>query len=308
MNSLDKIKGHFAVIVANIFFGLNVPLTKELMTCWLTPTEYILTRVGLATAMFWLVGLFRPKESVTRSDILLLSVGGLFGVIGAQYLVAVSLDYTSPLYFSLMSAMSPMIVMWLALFFLHEPVSSQKIIGVVIGIAGAGVLLLNADTGGGNLMGVFIAFASVTSYAIYLIIIRSVATKYSPLTQMKWTYLSASIALVPIAIVGLPEQSEIFRVATWVQYCEMGFIVMFATVTAFMLIPFGLKYLRPTTVSVYINLQPVVAASVAIILGQDNFSWEKPVAGLLVILGAYIVTTSRGKETANKSATNISNY
>ncbi len=125
---------------------------------------------------------------------------------------------------------------------------------------------------------------------------------------MKWTYLSASIALLPLALVELPGESEFFRTATWMQYCEMGFIVIFSTVVAFLLIPFGLKYLRPTTVSIYINLQPVVAASVAIMLGQDNFSWEKPVAGLLVILGAYIVTTSRGKETANKYATNISNY
>ncbi len=308
MNSLDKIKGHLAVIVANIFFGLNVPLTKDLMSCWLTPIEYIITRVGLATAIFWLIGYFLPKENINRKDIMLLGVGGLFGVVGAQYLVAISLEYTSPLYFSLMSAMSPMIVMWLAFFFLHEPVSRKKVIGVIIGIAGAGVLLLNADTEGGNFMGIFIAFASVTSYALYLIIIKTVAEKYSPVTQMKWTYLSASIVLIPLALVELPEQSEFFRTATWMQYCEIGFIVIFSTVVAFLLIPFGLKYLRPTTVSVYINLQQVVAASVAIMLGQDNFSWEKPVAGLLVILGAYIVTTSRGKETANKSATNISNY
>lgn len=308
MNSLDKIKGHLAVIVANIFFGLNVPLTKDLINCWLTPIEYISTRVGLATAIFWLIGYFLPKENVNRKDIMLLGLGGLFGVVGAQYLVAISLEYTSPLYFSLMSAMSPMIVMWLAFFFLHEPVSQKKVIGVIIGIAGAGVLLINADAVGGNFTGIFFAFASVTSYALYLIIIKSVAEKYSPVTQMKWTYLSASIALLPLALVELPGEPEFFRAATWAQYSEMGFIVIFSTVVAFLLIPFGLKYLRPTTVSVYINLQPIVAASVAIMLGQDNFSWEKPVAGLLVILGAYIVTTSRGKQTANKSATNISNY
>lgn len=308
MNSLDKIKGHLAVIVANIFFGLNVPLTKDLINCWLTPIEYISTRVGLATAIFWLIGYFLPKENVNRKDIMLLGLGGLFGVVGAQYLVAISLEYTSPLYFSLMSAMSPMIVMWLAFFFLHEPVSRKKVIGVIIGIAGAGVLLLNADTEGGNFTGIFIAFASVISYASYLIVIKTVAEKYSPVTQMKWTYLSASIALLPLVLVELPGESELFRAATWGQYCEMGFIVIFSTVVAFLLIPFGMKYLRPTTVSVYINLQPVVAASVAMMLGQDNFTWEKPVAGLLVILGAYIVTTSRGKEIANKSATNISNY
>lgn len=53
-----------------------------------------------------------------------------------------------------------------------------------------------------------------------------------------------------------------------------------------------MKYLRATTVSVYMNLQPVVDSLVAIIVGQDVFSWEKPLAAVLVLSGAYIQSAS----------------
>ncbi len=70
----------------------------------------------------------------------------------------------------------------------------------------------------------------------------------------------------------------------------MAFIVIFATVLGYFLIPYAMKFLRATTVSIYTNIQPVVASLVAIAIGQDMMSWDKPVAAVLVLLGAYIVT------------------
>lgn len=305
MISTNKIKGHIAVITANIFFGLNVPITKSLISNGLTPAGYIITRVGFATALFWLIGLFTPSEKVCVRDIGLLGIGGLFGVIGAQYLVGISLEYTSPVYFSLMSAMSPAIVMLLAALFLKEPVTVHKAVGVLIGIFGAIILIFNSSSIGGynNLLGIIIALISVASYALYLIIIRSVTTKYSPLTQMKWTYLSACLFLLPIA--ELSGHEHIIPSFSLTMIAGLSFIIIFATVISFMLVPYGLRVLRPTTVSVYINLQPVVSSFVAIILGQDIFTWDKPIAGLLVMMGAYIVTTNPAKSEYGKFKTTI---
>ena len=69
------------------------------------------------------------------------------------------------------------------------------------------------------------------------------------------------------------------------------------SVLGFFLIPFAMKYLQATTVSIYTNLQPVIASFVAIMLGQDVLTWDKPVAGVLVLLSAYIVTVVTAKDT-----------
>ena len=76
----------------------------------------------------------------------------------------------------------------------------------------------------------------------------------------------------------------------------MAFLVIGATDLGYFLIPFALKYLQATTVSIYTNLQPVIASFVAIMLGQDFLTWDKPVAGALVLISAYIVTVVTAKE------------
>ena len=74
----------------------------------------------------------------------------------------------------------------------------------------------------------------------------------------------------------------------------IGYII-FATVIAYYLLPVALRRLRPTTVSMYSNLQPLVTAALAIAVGQDVFTWNKPVALILVIFGVFLVTTRRAR-------------
>jgi drug/metabolite transporter (DMT)-like permease len=116
-----------------------------------------------------------------------------------------------------------------------------------------------------------------------------VASKYTPVTQMKYVFLISAIVTVPIAIPELPANALYTAAWGWEGIAEMLFIVLGATALGFFLIPFAMKYLQATTVSIYTNLQPVIASFVAIMLAQDVLTWDKPVAGILVLLSAYIV-------------------
>jgi drug/metabolite transporter (DMT)-like permease len=57
--------------------------------------------------------------------------------------------------------------------------------------------------------------------------------------------------------------------------------------------PVALKRIKATTAVMYVNVQPMVASTAAIIAGQDVFTWDKPVALLLVVAGVYMVTRSK---------------
>ena len=301
MNS-GKFQGHLAVGCANLFFGLNIPVTKSLLTHWMTPMGYMIVRATSAALLFWIIGCFIRHERVERKDLLLLALGSLLGFVLSQFLTAVALEYTSPVYFSLIAAMSPVMVMLLAALFLKEPITKHKILGVVLGVSGALLLILDAGStelaGSDNLWGILLAVISVASYSVYLIIMRTVSPKYAPVTQMKWTYLFACIILLPFGIQSLGQQALFTEPFSWEGYGELAFIILFATIIGYTLVPFGMKRLRATTVSIYMNLQPVVASLAAILVGQDTFTWDKPIAALLVIAGAYVVTTSPAKEPA----------
>ena len=78
---------------------------------------------------------------------------------------------------------------------------------------------------------------------------------------------------------------------------ELLFLVIMATFVSYFLIPIGQKALRPTLVSMYSYIQPIIAIVASIILGMDTLTWNKVAATLLVFAGVGIVNGSRKKET-----------
>lgn len=272
---------------------------KALLSNWMTPMGLMASRALFALILFWIVSMFIPREHVAPKDLLIIAIGGIMGFVVSQFLTALSLQYTTPVYFSLILAMSPMVVMLLAALLLNEPITRQKVLGVCLGIAGAGLLVLKIDNtsaaGRNNLWGIVLAVISITAYSIYLIVMRSVSQKYSAVTQMKWMFLFTSLILVPMGLNEFDQQRIFTSAINWQGLMELGFVIVLATSVGYFLMPFGMKYLRATTVSVYMNLQPVVASAAAICVGQDTLTWEKPVAAILVILGALVVSNSRAK-------------
>ena len=290
--SFSNTKGHIAILMANVIFGLGVPVTKALLDDWVTPIGYMASRCVFAAIIFWVVAAFMPKEHVDKKDMIVLLLGGLLGFVISQTLTAEALKFTTPVYFSLVAALTPIAVMILAAIFLKERISGLKIVGVVMGIGGALLMLYFSWTSGAgsdDLLGISLAVLSVLTWAIYLIITRKVSAKYSAVTQMKYFFLISAVVMLPIALME-PQQRLYSAEWGWSGVLEMAFIVLFATGLGYFLIPYAMKFLRATTVSIYTNIQPVVASLVAIAVGQDYLTWDKPVAAILVLLGAYIVT------------------
>ena len=286
-------KGHMAILLANVIFGLGVPVTKALLNDWVTPMGYMASRCVGATILFWVVACFMPKEHVERRDLITIMLGGLLGFFISQTLTAEALKYTTPVYFSLVAALTPVAVMILAALFIKEKITGVKTLGVILGISGALLMLFmswSGGTGSNDLLGISLAVLSVLTWAVYLIITRKVSEKYSSVTQMKYVFLVSTIVTVPIALITEPVQPLYSAAWQWSGVAEMAFIVLFATGLGYFLIPYAMKFLRATTVSIYTNIQPVVASLVAIAVHQDVFTWDKPVAAVLVLLGAYIVT------------------
>ncbi|MFZ1237023.1 MAG: EamA family transporter [Prevotella sp.] len=288
-----KIEAHSAIIIANIIFGLGVPVTKLLLDEWVTPMGYMLLRCLGAALIFWAISLFLPKEHIEKKDLLLIMLGGLLGIVISQSLTAWALVYTTPVYFSLIATLTPVATMLMSAAFLKEKISGKKTIGVMIGMAGALLMVYMGWIGGSgtnDLLGIVLTILSLLTWVIYLLVTRKVSQKYTAVTQMKWIFLVSTLAILPFAMPEINQQKLFTTDWAWSGIIEMTFIVVFATVMGYFAIPFAMRYLSATTVSIYTNLQPVVASLVAIWIGQDLLTWDKPLAGILILLSAYIVT------------------
>lgn len=298
MMDKHKIEGHSAVLLANVIFGLGVPVTKLLLDEWVSPMAYMATRCMGAAAIFWLISLFMPRERVERRDLLVIMGGGLLGFVVSQTLTAWALHFTTPVYFSIIATLTPVATMVCAALLIGERLSLRGDLGVAIGVVGALLMVMVGWQGGSgmnDLLGIGLAVLSLLTWAVYLIITRKVSVKYTAVTQMKWVFLVSTLAVLPFSWTDLQASRLYSSQWAWSGVAEMAFIVVFATVAGFFAIPFALRYLKTTTVSVYTNLQPIVASFVAIAIGQDLLSWDKPVSLALVLLSAWIVTNSQQK-------------
>lgn len=262
----------------------------------LDPLALTFFRFSGGMVLFWLASLFVKNEKVSTKDIFLLGAASFFGLTMNQIPFFYGLSLTSPIDASIVVTMLPIATMILAALFLKEPVTQMKIIGVLVGASGALLIVLNSapeQGGNGNMMGNLIVFLGVISFGIYLTVFKNLISRYHPVTVMKWMFLWATITGLPFCYTALTEINvSLLTTDVWL---SVAYVIVMATFMGYLLIPIGQKTLRPTTLSMYNYVQPVVASLVAVLAGIDQFGFQQALAGLLVFSGVYIVTQSKSK-------------
>ena len=296
---IPKWGGHLAALTVYIIFGINPNCSKAVVPEYVSPEVFTALRMLFGTVVFWILSLLIPYERIEKRDRWLILVSGIV-LAGTLVAFAEAFRYTSPCYVSLISATSPLMVMIMAAIFLKEPISWRKSVGVLIGIGGALMIVLFSWKIDANAtpLGLLLCFINILFYTVYLLTTRTISKRYSPITLMKWMFLIGSVICVPMAISSFTPAASpmLFGPAPAMAWVNLLVVLIFSTVVSYFLLPLSLRAIRPTTVSMYSNLQPVVTACVAIAIGQDIFTWNKPVALVLIIIGVYLVTTSRAKE------------
>lgn len=108
-------------------------------------------------------------------------------------------------------------------------------------------------------------------------------------------FLFAALFVLPFSLNEFPTQRIYSSACTLQLILQLGFVLLLATAFNNLMFPVALKRIQPTTASIYINLQPIIASVVAVLVGQDIFSWDEPVSALLVISGVLLVSYSQNK-------------
>ncbi|WP_163710707.1 DMT family transporter [Mangrovibacterium lignilyticum] len=306
----NKLKGHAAMIAANIAWGLMAPLSKMAMgdpavNSWMLVSFRV---IGAALA-FWLISLFLKRERVPKADLILMAVAALLGIIMNQGVFILGVSLTSPINASIVTTTLPIVTMIIAAMYLKEPITWVKFAGIVVGASGALLLILSSTAAGGegnsnqSLMGIGLCLFSQVSYATYFVLFKNLISRYHPFTLMKWMFLFSAIIYLPF---NLPQilATDFSAVPTNILY-DIAFVVFGGTFFAYLMIPIGQKFLRPTVATMYNNVQPVVASFAAVFWQLDTFGWRKLMAIMLVFCGVYIVTKSKARDENAKTEPDV---
>ncbi len=298
---ISKFKGHAALWVANIVWGLNAPICKGVLVSGqnpggVNPFALSVFRMVGACLLFWAVSAFLPRERVAPRDVLMLLFASVFGIQLNQMLFLWGLSLTSPIDSSIIATIVPVLTMILAMFFLREPITWLKSGGVALGCFGALLLIYVSQHGAGqtsSVVGDFLCIVSAVSYAVYLTAFRNTIVRYSPVTTMKWMFLFA--AAVSLAVYFRPLSEVDYAALSPRTWGGIGYVVVCSTFLSYFMVPIGQRYLRPTVVSIYNYVQPVVAVAFTIVVGLDSFGFSKAAAALCVFAGVWCVTRSKSR-------------
>lgn len=297
-----NLKGHGAMLLANSSWGLMSPLAKIVMAGGIV-SPLILTdlRVFGAMVLFWIVSFFQKPEHVNHRDLAKLFVASLLAITFNQGCFVFGIGLSSPADASIITTSMPLWAMVLAAFYLKEPITGKKVLGIALGAFGALLLIMgssqnqiSATEGVNHIWGDLLVLLAQLSYASYIVFFKDFVRKYSLVTIMKWMFTYAFICMLPFSYHGLMTTNW---TALGTEALEaIVFIVVVATFVSYMLIVIGQKSLRPTVAGMYNYVQPIVACIVTVCLGMDTFNVTKTIAVLMIFGGVYLVTISRSKK------------
>ena len=295
--------GHLACFGAYCIFGFNIVCCKNISNAHvMTPMDLLCFRAAGATLLFWLLSLFMPKEKVPLNDLWKIFIASMLGLFLTQWSFLKAITMTTSIDTSITNTCTPILTMIVAAIVLKEPITFKKVGGILVSLAGVLILVFNSVGLGGGAsetkpLGIVLVVVNGLTFALYLGIFRPLISKYNVVTFMKWMFLFTMLVTVPFNVknlIHIPFGQIESRVA-W----QIAFVVFFATFVAYFLIPIGQKRLRPTLVSMYNYVQPIIATIISIVIGLDHFTWKKAVAMVLVFIGVWIVNQSRAAAPQN---------
>ncbi|MDY5926993.1 MAG: DMT family transporter [Prevotella sp.] len=302
-NKKQPLIAHLCMLCAGTCWGLMAPIGKDAMLNGIDGIDLVSFRVLGGALLFWLTSLFTKKEHVPVKDILLLGCAGLFALVFNQCSYTIGLNLTSPSNSSIMTTSMPIFAMVLSFFILKEPITWQKAGGVLLGCTGAVIIITTSATAGnakvGNIWGDLLCMSAQLSFALYLSLFKPLIQKYSLFTVNKWMFTWATLIIWPFTL-GHVSSIDFASVpmSTW---WETGFVVFFGTYISYICMMVGQQTLRPTVVSVYNYMQPLVSVSVSVAAGLAVFKTSQALAAILVFSGVWFVVKSKSKHDMSKA-------
>jgi drug/metabolite transporter (DMT)-like permease len=283
-----------AATLVSIIYGVTFTIAKDVMPEFIGPYGFILLRVGGSVLLFWMISFIGPKEKIQLADYPRIVAAAFFGVAFNMLTFFKGLSYTSPIMGAVLMVTTPIIVLVLSSIIMRERMAKGRILGIIIGLIGTAILILYGESlinAPNATLGNLLVFVNAVSYAFYLIVVKKLMDRYNAFTFVKWIYLFGFIMVLPFGwdelnVVHWPELPEAV-------YWKMAFVVVFSTFLTYLLNLLSMRELKPTTVAVFIYLQPLFASVFAIAVGKDQLTMIKLFSALMIFAGVYLVIRKR---------------
>ena len=281
---------YLALTAVSLFYGINYSVLKVFIPDYVDPFGFILFRVSIASAIFWLI-FFPKREKINwKEDGLRLVFCALTGVAVNQLLFYKGISLTTAVNGSIIMTLTPVMVLLWASLINREKITRFKVVGIMLGMIGAIIIFYQPDyaLSQGNWKGDALILINGASYACYLVIVKPLMKKYRPITVMTWVFTIGIFLVSPVSLdQALSTEISTFPPKVWL--CA-AYAIIVVTVIVYQLNAWTLVRVNASVVGAFIYLQPVFATLTAIMFFQEVFLLKHLLAALFVFTGVWLVT------------------
>ena len=301
--SLKKLIPYIAIVCAMLIWaGAGIAVKHALVV--FPPLTLIVLRFTLAVILMFIIGvIFRRNEilglqRVERQHLPLFLVGGILQPF--LYFILETYTYqsfTSPTIAEALLSTQPILAPIFAFLLLREQVTRYNIIGILISTTGMLLLLLTGANSFsiGNPWGILLAILTVSCSVGYSVVLRRIPTQYSSLTIV---FYVQSISLILFYL--LWGGGQLFNPTPFINTDVLSiqdianpmlsviYLSIFASVAAFILFCFTVRYIGVTRANIFNNIRPVFTALLMLIIFHEQLPIWKWIGIIVIIIGLFI--------------------
>ena len=291
-----------ALVVSMLIWSVSGIAIKHALVV-LPPLTMIVMRFVPSVLLMLLVGVVRRKHSLfclqkmDLKDLPLFLIAGFCQPFLYYLLETFTYDaLNSPTIAETLLSTSPLLSPLFAAIMLHERVTKFNILGILVSTAGVFVLTLAGSSGYsiGNYWGILLAFAAVSAAVIDSVMMRKAPVKYSALSFVFYTQLISLMFFIPLWFVKEGPQ-EIYNLQFTIDKSQLyialgcvGYLTVFASVTAFILFCYALRKIGVTQANAFNNIRPAFTALWMFLFFGEQLPAAKWIGMILIIFGLFV--------------------
>jgi drug/metabolite transporter (DMT)-like permease len=288
---------HGALLLVALLFGINYVAAK-LALREVGARDLVVIRTAGAAAILFAVSGLRPSgpglHKLTSGDLARLFLYSLLGASINQLFFLEGLARSSATNASIMVVLVPLQTLLFAVLLRRERATLAGAAGIAVGLSGALLLILprgGVDLSAGAATGNLLLLVSGASYALYLVLTRSILARVDALRVIAWVFLFAALTVLPFDIDGLRALRHAQLTPTG--WASIAYVVLGGTVLAYVINAWALARIKSSVVAVYIFAQPVIAGTLGRIVLHERLGGHAAVAALLIAAGVLITGWKR---------------
>ena len=291
-----------ALIISMIIWSVSGIAIKHALIV-LPPFTMIVMRFIPSVLLMFVIGIMSPKHSLfslqrmERKDLPLFLIAGFCQPFLYYMLETYAYDaLNSPTIAETLLSTSPLISPLFAALMLRERITHNNILGIIVSSIGVFVLTLVGakNYSIGNYWGILMAFSAVSAAVIDSVMMRKTPVTYSSLSFVFYTQLISLMFFIPIwyfregpaALNNV--LSTIGEGQTQVALLSVGYLTVFASVTAFILFCYALRQIGVTQANAFNNIRPAFTALWMFLFFGEHLPIAKWVGIGLIIIGLFV--------------------